>query len=363
MLPYFTEDFGNPASTIHAAGRTASEAVEKAREQMAALIGARRGEIIFPSGATESNNLALAGVARATSGMRKRIVTTAIEHKSVLMLGRELTKQGFDIVVLPVDREGRVSIDTAHEVINDDTLLVSVQAANNEVGTIQHEVEIAEIAHARGALMHCDAAQAVGKIPVDVEEWDADFLSISAHKLYGPKGVGALYVKNGPYGQPLVPLVWGGGQEGGLRSGTLNVPGIVGLGVACELCQELMSEESICIGRMRDSLEQRLIEAIPEVKRNGDLAERLPNNSSLTLPGVDAEALIANLPGLALSTGSACMAGAPEPSHVLLALGLSRDEAYATLRVGLGRFSTTEEVARSANAIVGAYEQLTRMVV
>ncbi len=361
MLPYFNKSYGNPSSSVHSAGREAAEAVDQARKEVASLIGARTGEIIFTSGATESNNLAIAGVAKAANGRRRRIVITSIEHKSVLVLGQVLARQGFDLVVLPVDRQGQVSMVAAREAITKDTLLVSVQAASNEVGTIQSLVEVGQLAHERGALMHSDAAQAVGKIRVDVAEWDVDFLSISAHKLYGPKGTGALYVRNGPYRQPIAPLVYGGGQEWELRSGTLNVPGIVGFGKACALCEVSWEDEGSRVAKLRDRLEQSLLAAIPRLKRNGALNSRLPNNSNLTFPGVDAEALIANLPGLAISTGSACTSGAPEPSHVLLALGLPRDEAYSTLRVGLGRFTTVEEIESATGAIVEAYRQILHM--
>jgi len=361
MLPYFTEAYGNPSSGVHAVGREALEAVERGRERVASLIGAQRSEIIFTSGATESNNLAIAGVAKAAS-KRRRIVTTAIEHKSVLVPVRELIKQGFDVVVLPVDRDGRVSIAAAREAISDETLLVSVQAASNEIGTIQNVSGVAQLAHDHGALMHTDAAQAVGKIPVDVDEWCVDFLSISAHKLYGPKGVGALFVRDGVRHQPIAPLVYGGGQEWELRPGTLNVPSIVGLGMACMMCEQSLSEECSRVAALRDQFEQSLLDSIPGLQRNGALDHRLPNNSSLTFPGLDAEALITNLPGLAISTGSACTSGAPEPSHVLVALGLSRDEAYSTLRLGIGRFTTNEEVKLATNAIVSAYRRLSRIV-
>jgi cysteine desulfurase len=361
MLPYFGEVYGNPSSIIHTAGRAAASAVERAREQVASLIGARRGEIIFTSGATESNNLAIAGVARAASNGRRRIVTTVIEHKSVLMLGRELTRQGFDIVELPLDSEGRVSMAEAREAINSDTLLVSVQAASNEIGTIQEIGEIAELAHERGALMHTDAAQAVGKIPVDLREWGVDFLSLSSHKLYGPKGVGALYIQGGAYQYPVSPLVYGGGQEWSLRSGTLNVPGIVGLGAACALCSEELPTEAAGVRALRDRFEELLLKAVPGISRNGAVDWRLPGNSSLTFPGLDAEAILANSPQLALSTGSACTSGAPEPSYVLLAIGLSREQAYSTIRVGLGRFTTEGEVIQATSVIAQAAERLRAM--
>lgn len=361
MLPYFGEVYGNPASALHAPGNAAAEAVEEAREQVAVLLGAMRGEVIFTSGATESNNLALFGLARGAGEGRRRIVTTAVEHKAVLAPCQELERQGFDVVVLPVNEKGTVDLAAAEEAINEDTLLVSVQAANNEIGTIQPVAQMARLAHGTGAILHCDAAQAVGKVPVDVEAWDVDLLSVSAHKLYGPKGVGALYMRGGPYAFPVSPLLVGGGQEKGLRAGTLNVPGIVGLGEACRLSEQRLPEESVRIGALRDRLEGAVLSAAPAVRRNGALENRLPGNSSLTFTGIDAEALVVNAPELAISTGSACTSGAPEPSHVLLAIGLSRNEAYGTIRVGVGRFNTEEEIDRAAMSISKASERLARM--
>lgn len=361
MLPYLGEVYGNPSSSVHAAGRVAAEAVDVAREQIAELIGARSGEIVFTAGATEANNLAISGLARGTNGTRRRIVTSAIEHKAVLSPCRELEKQGFEIVVLPVDALGQVDPDAAEQEINENTLLVSIQAANNEIGTIQSIARISRLAHDCGALIHCDAAQAIGKVPVDVEEWDVDLLSISAHKHYGPKGVGALYVRGGPYALPVAPLLIGGGQERGLRAGTLNVPGIVGFGTACSLCQRLISEESVRIAALRDRLEGALLEADSSIKRNGAPNNRLPGNSSLTFPGIDAESLILNSPDLAISSGSACTSGAPEPSHVLLAIGLDRKEARSTIRVGVGRFTTEENVSQATDSISNAFDRLLRM--
>lgn len=361
MLPYFGEAYGNPSSALHAPGKAAAEAVEEARESVAALVGAMRGEVLFTGGATESNNLALLGIARGVGEGRRRIVTTAVEHKAVLAPCQELGKQGFDVVVLPVDEDGAVDLAAAEEAITEDTLLVSVQAANNEIGTIQPVTQVGRLAHDEGALVHCDAAQAVGRIPVDVDDWDVDLLSISAHKLYGPKGVGALYVRGGPYALPISPLLVGGGQEKGLRAGTLNVPAIVGLGEAGRLCEQRLPEESVRIGALRDRLEEAVLDAIPDVRRNGALENRLQGNSSLTFPGVDAEALVVNASELAISTGSACTSGAPEPSHVLLATGLSRDEAHSTIRIGVGRFNTEEEMDRAAESIAGAFERLARM--
>lgn len=361
MLPYFGETFGNPSSVAHSAGRQASDAVDHARAQVATLIQAHPGEIIFTSGATESNNLAIFGLARGTTTTRKRVVTTTIEHKAVLGPCRELEKQGFGVVRLPVDREGRVDLEAAKIAINEDTLFISIQAANNEIGTVQPITEIAQLAHERGAWVHCDAAQAVGKIPVDVEAWQVDLLSISAHKLYGPKGVGALFITGGPNAVPIKPLVIGGGQEREIRPGTLNVPGVVGFGEACALCTELMSEESLRIAGLRDELETMLLGAIDGLKRNGALERRLPGNSNLTFTGLDAEALIVNAPELAISTGSACTSGAPEPSHVLTAIGLSRNDAYSTIRVGVGRFTTKDDINQATSTLISVVERLSEI--
>jgi cysteine desulfurase len=361
MLPYFSVVFANPSSTLHEAGREAAASVADAREKVAHLIGAQAGEIAFTSGATESNNIAIVGLANGAGKDRRRIVTTAIEHKAVLASVEQLKSQGFDVIVLPVAKDGTVDVHAADESIDEDTLLVSLQAANNEIGTIQPVAEVGRIAHERGAFLHCDAAQAAGRIPVDVEAWNADLLSISAHKLYGPKGVGALYIRGGLYALPLSPVLVGGGQESGLRAGTLNVPGIVGLGEACSLCHEQLPGESMRVAALRDRLEKAILEAVPMVRRNGNLGHRLPGNSSLTFPAIDAEALVVNSPDLAISTGSACTSGTLEPSYVLLAIGLGRDEASSTVRVGVGRFNTEEEIDKAVRLIVGAFERLARM--
>lgn len=360
MRPYLEAEFGNPSSALHLLGRRAAAAVEEAREQVAALIGARAHEVVFTSGATESNNLAILGVARASTERRK-LVSTPIEHKSVLEPLRYLASQGFDVVYLPVDLHGRVDLEAAERLIDEETLLVSVQTANNEIGTLQEIAQIVAIAKVHGALVHTDAAQAVGKIPIDVEVWGVDLLSISAHKLYGPKGVGALYVRGGPRKGPLMPLAFGGGQEGGLRPGTLNVPGIVGLGEACALAYEEMAQEAERVRKLRDRLEEGLKERIPGLKVNGDLKNRLPGNSSLTFPGVEAEALILNLPELALSMGSACNSGALEPSYVLTAIGLSREDASSTVRIGLGRFTREDDVEIAVEKITEAYFHLIKL--
>mgnify|MGYP000476040442 CR=1 FL=1 len=357
MLPFFSEWYGNPATGLHLQGRKAARAVDEARQQVAALIGCQPGEIIFTGGATESNNLAILGLGRANRHKgRSRIVTSAVEHKAVLLPCRQLQEEGYELIVLPVDSQGRVSIDAAEAAINDRTLLVSVQAANNEVGTLQPIARIAEIAHKHGAIVHCDAAQAVGKISVDLtaEAWQVDLLSISAHKLYGPKGSGALYVRNGPCAYALEPLQYGGGQERGLRPGTTNVPGIVGFGEACRICSVELEQESVRIADLRDHFEQAVLADISGLKINAREAPRLPNTSSMIVPGIDTDALLLNLPGVMMGTGSACSSGALEPSHVLLAMGLSRAEAGSTVRASLGRFTSAAQIEQATLLMIAA---------
>jgi cysteine desulfurase len=357
MLPIFGELFGNPSSTIHSEGRKAADAVQEARIKVASLIGADAKEIIFTSGATESNNIAIQGLIRGNNGTRRKIVTTPIEHKAIINQCKALKKQGFSIVFLPVSRLGEVSLHDAEKEIDEDTLVVSIQTASNEIGTIQPIKELAEIAHAKGSYFHTDAAQAVGKIPINVLEWDIDLLSMSAHKLYGPKGVGALFIKGGVYSVPISPLVYGGEQENNLRSGTLNTPGIVGFGKACELCEQTIKQEEKRLASIRDLLERSLIDQL-DVQINGSLDNRLPNNSSLTFRGIDADALIVNMAELAVSTGSACTSGAIEPSYVLQAIGLNRDDADSTIRIGLGRFNTEDEIRFAAKTIIQTVKKL-----
>lgn len=361
ILPFFSEWYGNPATGLHLQGRRAARAVDEAREQVAALIGCQPGELIFTAGATESNNLAILGLGRANRNSgRTRIVTTAVEHKAVLLPCQQLQKEGYELVVLPVDSQGRVSIADAETAINDRTLFVSVQAANNEVGAIQPIAGIAEIARGHGAIVHCDAAQAVGKVLVNltVDAWQVDLLSISAHKLYGPKGIGALYVRGGPRAHALEPLQYGGGQERGLRSGTTNVPGIVGFGEACRICSVELEQESVRIADLRDQFEQALLTSIPGLRINAREASRLPNTSSLIFPGLDADVLLLNLPEVMMGTGSACSSGALEPSHVLMAMGLDRSDATCTVRASLGRFTTLEQVERAYALILDAISVL-----
>lgn len=359
MLPFFGATYGNPSNGLHVQGRQSAKAVDAAREQVADLIGARSNEIVFTSGATESNNLAILGLARLhRSNQRKRIVTCVVEHKAVLLPCEKLKENGFDVIFLPVDKNGKVILEEARQAINENTLLVSIQGANNEVGTLQPINELAEFAHQHGALFHCDAAQAVGKIPFNIDEWGVDLLSMSAHKLYGPKGIGALYIRGGTNSIPMEPIWYGGGQENGLRSGTTNVPGIVGFGEASSLAKSEMKKDFARIQDMRNQIESQLTAQILSLHVNGKGAERLPNTSSLTFPGVDADALILNAPEIMIGTGSACTSGAIEPSHVLTAMGIGRKDASSTIRVSLGRFNTKDEIEGIVNAITYAWDLL-----
>lgn len=358
ITEYLKENPANPANPYHPLARKAAEAVEAARGQVAALIGAEPEEIVFTSGATEANNLAILGTALATGTKEKRIVTSAIEHKSVLEPCRWLEGQGFEVVVVPVDSRGHVDLNRLTEAVDASVALVSIQLANNEIGTIQRFEEIASVVKTKGAALHCDAAQAVGKIPVDVNRLRVDFLSISAHKLYGPKGAGALYVRGGARKARLRPLFFGGAQEWHLRPGTLNVPAIVGFGEACKIAREEMPGEMNRVGSLRDRFEAALGASLRGLQINGDLHGRLPNNSSITFPNTDADSLLLNLPDIALSTGAACSAGTWAPSPVLLAIGLSRVEAFRTVRVGLGRLNTEADVEYAVERIVETVESL-----
>lgn len=360
MLPWFTERFGNPHSAEHGMGQEAAEAVELARAQVAALIGAEAREVVFTSGATESNNIAIKGAARhalASGDGRRRVITVATEHKCVLESVADLAAEGFEPVVLPVERDGLVDPARLLEALAVPTLLVSVMAVNNETGVIQDIAGLAAMARAAGALFHCDAAQAAGKIGLDVA--GIDLMSLSGHKLYGPKGVGALYVRRRPRVR-LAALFSGGAQERGLRAGTLPTPGIVGLGEACRLAGAEMAEEQERIGALRERLLERL--SVPVVL-NGSRAHRVAGNLNLTFPA-PALAMMRAMPDLCVSTGSACSSAAVEPSYVLRALGLDADAASRTLRIGLGRFTSPADVdfaaaalsdaARAANALAGA---------
>lgn len=346
MLPYFSEIYGNPSNGLHILGRKAARAVETAREQAAFLLGAHPGEIFFTSGATESNHLAILGTAEYAPLSRRKIITCAIEHKAVLAPCKRLSEHGFEVIILPVDENGLVRLPDLESALGKDTFLVSIQAANNEIGTLQPIAEIAALAHRHGALVHTDAAQAVGKIPVDVNAWGVDLLSFSAHKMYGPKGIGGLYVRGGKRTIPIRPILEGGGQENGLRAGTLNVTGIIGLGAACQISATELPAECARLQSMRDELERGLLQVLPQARINARSAPRLPNTINLTIDGVEADALLIRLPDLMMSTGSACNTGAPEPSPVLQAIGLSREQASASLRISLGRMTRQENIEK-----------------
>lgn len=362
MLPWLGERFGNAGSKAHAHGWQAAEAVNAARADVARMLGAQPGEIVFTAGATESDNLAILGsvAARAGSGGeegRRRIVTSAVEHHAVLDTCLSLRERGFDVVVLPVDSTGRVSAEDVERAIDDDTLLVSIMAANNEVGTIQPVAEIGRACKRRGVLFHCDAAQAAGRMPIDVEAWGADMVAISGHKFGAPQGVGALHVRSRRPRVRLRPLLHGGGQEGGLRPGTLNVPGIVALGAAARCVIEDVESDARRIARLRDRLQARLC-ALTGAVVNGHPEHRLCGNLSIRFDGVDAEELILACPRLSFSAGAACATGDRAPSAVLLACGLTPQQARATIRLGLGRTTTEEEVEEAAGILEAAVTRL-----
>jgi cysteine desulfurase len=347
MLPYFTETFGNAASRTHVFGREAATAVERARQQIASLIGADPQEIVFTSGATESDNLAIKGTARMHRQEGKQgnhIVTLPTEHKAVVDSCNRLEKEGFEVSYVPVSSDGLVNLDELRRAITERTILVTVMAANNEIGVLQPVSEIGELCRERGVVFHSDAVQAIGKIPVDVQAMNIDILSITAHKIYGPKGVGALYVRRKKGEVSLTPLIDGGGHELGMRSGTLNVPGIVGFGKACELCAQGLREESERLGVLRDRLKDGILAGLDGVHINGSIERRLSNNLNLSFDRVEGEALLTGLEGVAVSSGAACRSMASESSYVLRALGAGEDRAQSSIRFGLGRFNTQEEV-------------------
>ncbi|HEY8550803.1 MAG TPA: aminotransferase class V-fold PLP-dependent enzyme [Vicinamibacterales bacterium] len=350
MLPFYQGRFGNASSIDHAFGRQARDAVEQARAQVARLAGAMAKEIIFTSGATESNNLALKGAAEALRQKGNHLVTVATEHKAVLDTCRRLEQDGFRVTYLGVNRDGLVDPDAIEAAIGPDTILVSVMAANNEIGVLQPLEAIGRITRERKVLFHTDAAQAFGKVPFDVEALGVDLASFSAHKMYGPQGVGALYVRARRPAARLVPLLDGGGQERGLRPGTLNTAGIVGFGAAAALCEAEMAGEGRRVAALRDRLLAGLRSSIDGLRVNGSLVKRLPNNLNVSIEGTD-ETLAGRLEGVAVSSGSACTTGSIEPSHVLRALGLSTTEAHGTLRFGLSRFTTAGEVDEAVRIV------------
>jgi len=357
MLPYFTEKFGNPHSTSHAHGREVAEAVERARAQVARLIGADEREIVFTSGATESNNLAIKGAMRFAGQRRKRVVTLVTEHKCVLESVKRLGEEGFETELLPVTPSGLVDLDRLAAALTEETGLLSVMAANNEIGVVQPLAEIGALCRARGVLFHTDAAQAAGKVPIDVEAMQIDLLSISGHKLYGPKGIGALYVRRRPRVR-LDPLFDGGAQERGIRSGTLPAPLCIGLGEACAIAAAEMADEAKRLRVMRDRLLKGLMAEVPDVVVNGDLEQRLPGNINVGFPHVSGQALLAEVPELSLSLGSACTSAAIEPSYVLRALGLPDELANGSIRIGLGRFTSVTEIDFAVDRLGAAVRRL-----
>ncbi len=361
MLPYFCEEFGNAASRNHSFGWRAEEAVGKAREQVARLIGAKPREIIFTSGATESDNLALKGVAEMYRDKGTHIVTQVTEHKAVLDSAKRLERQGFEVTYLPVDRDGLVDPEDVQHALRETTILISIMAANNEIGVLQPVSEIGRIAKDRGVLFHSDAAQAAGKVPVDVEAWGVDLVSLSAHKMYGPKGVGALYVRRRNPRVRLSPMMDGGGHERGMRSGTLDVPGIVGFGAACELAGEKMEPEAERLRSLRDRLEGGILSQVDEVYLNGHPERRLPGTSNLSFAYVEGESLMMGLNEIAVSSGSACTSATLEPSYVLRALGVGDELAHSSIRFGLGRFNTEEEVDYVIKRVKETVERLREM--
>jgi len=358
MMPYFTNEFGNAASRNHVFGWKGEEAVEKARKQVADLIGASSKEIVFTSGATESNNLAIKGVAEMYAEKGNHIITAATEHKAVLDTCKKLEKHGARVTYLPVKADGLVDLDVLQDSITDKTILISVMFANNEIGVLQPIREIGRIARQRGVLLHTDAVQAVGKVPVNVIADNIDLMSMSGHKIYGPKGIGALYVRRKNPRVQLTAQMDGGGHERGFRSGTLNVTGIVGLGEACALCQQEMPEESARLGGLRDKLKDRLVAELDEVFINGSMEHRLPNNLNISFAYVEGESLLMGINDIAVSSGSACTSATLEPSYVLKALGVGDDLAHTSIRFGLGRFNTGEEVDYAAERIVNVVKKL-----
>jgi cysteine desulfurase len=358
MRPYFTEVFGNPSNQHHAAGNNAALAVERARSQVTAAIGAEPNSIVFTSGATESNNLAILGFCRARHTSPGHIITSAFEHKAVIEPCRHLEASGWKVTYLRPDSQGTVDWRAVDDAITPETVLVSIMAANNEVGTIQPIERIGEVCERHGVIFHCDAAQALGRMSIDVDRWNVDLLSLSAHKAYGPKGSGALFIRGQRKAEILAPLCYGGVQEAGVRPGTLAVPNIVGFGAACELATLNLEEESKRISILRLSLLDQLINYCPDIVVHGHPMNYLPGLLSVGFPGIDGDEFLFRLQDVSLSQGAACSSGSPEPSHVLTALGVGYELARSTFRFGIGRFNTVEEISRAAVAVGTALSQV-----
>jgi cysteine desulfurase len=358
MMPYLTDKFGNAASRNHQFGWDAEAAVDEARKQIALLIGADPREIVFTSGATESDNLALKGVAGMYREKGDHIITCVTEHKAILDSCKHLEKEGCRVTFLPVSDKGFVSLDDIRNAITDKTILISIMTANNEVGVVQNIKEIGKLARERGVLFHTDAVQAVGKIPFNVNDMNVDMASLSAHKMYGPKGVGALYVRRRNPRVLLTPIIDGGGHERGMRSGTLNVPGIAGFGKAAQIAREELEKETAETFRMRERLRTTLERELDEVYINGDLEKRLPGNLNMSFAYVEGESLLMGIHDIAVSSGSACTSASLEPSYVLKALGVGEDLAHTSIRFGIGRFNTDAEVDYVANRVIETVRRL-----
>ena len=358
MLPYFMEKFGNAASRNHSFGWAAEEGVETARERIAKLIGATTKEIIFTSGATESDNLAIKGVAEMYKEKGNHIITAVTEHKAVLDTCKRLEKYGFRVTYLPVQKDGLVDLEDLKRAMDEKTILVTIMFANNEIGVLQPVAEIGKLCHERGVIFHTDATQAIGKVPVDVNKLNIDLASISAHKMYGPKGVGALYVRRKNPRVQLSALIDGGGHERGMRSGTLNVPGIVGLGKACAIASEEMPKEACHLAGLRNRLRHRIMDRLDECYINGSMENRLPGNLNISFAYVEGESLLMGINDIAVSSGSACTSATLEPSYVLKALGAGDDLAHSSIRFGIGRFNTEAEIDYVADRVV---ETVTRL--
>jgi cysteine desulfurase len=358
MLPYYTDRFGNAASRNHQFGWEAEQAVETAREHIARLIGATSKEIIFTSGATESDNLAIKGVAEMYKEKGNHIITAATEHKAVLDTCKRLEKYGYRVTYLPVGADGLINLDDLKRAMDDKTILVTIMYANNEIGVIQPVAEIGKLCHEKGVLFHSDAVQAIGKVPVNVIKDNIDLMSITAHKIYGPKGVGALYVRRKSPRVQITAQIDGGGHERGMRSGTLNVPGIVGLGKACEIAFNEMAEESKRLGSLRDRLKKKFEDNLDEIHINGSMEHRLPGNLNMSFVYVEGESLLMGINDIAVSSGSACTSATLEPSYVLKALGLGDDVAHSSIRFGIGRFNTEAEVDYVADKLIDTVKKL-----
>jgi len=361
MLPYFSEAFGNAASRSHSFGWSAEEAVENARKEIGALIGAGPKEIVFTSGATESINIAIKGAFEMYKEKGNHFITASTEHKATLDCVKYVELHGGSVTILPVDKTGRVSAEQVREAITDKTIMVSLMHANNEIGTIHPIGEIGKVTREKGVLLHVDAAQTAGKVAIDVAAMNIDILSISGHKLYGPKGIGALYVRRANPRVRLAPVIHGGGHERGFRSGTLNVPGIVGLGKACEIARLEMKEETARVSRLRDRLKDGLFRELDEIYLNGHPTERLPNNLNISFAYVEGEAMMMGLKDIAVSSGSACTSASLEPSYVLKAIGVGEELAHTSIRFGLGRFTTEEEVDYTLARVVEVVRKLRDM--